>query len=133
MQEIWKDIEGYEGFYQVSNFGTIKSLSRYIKFGNKTRYSNERILKFHKDKDGYKKVILQKSGKAQNYLIHRLVAQAFIPNPDNKPQINHKDGDKQNNKVDNLEWCTPSENMIHAFKTELCQPSKPWLREIWEI
>lgn len=99
-EEIWKDIEGYEGLYQVSNQGRIKSL----------KYGKENILKPGTDKDGYLYVNLCKDAKTKSYKVHRLVAQAFIPNPDNKPQINHKSEEKWLNTVDNLEWATAKEN-----------------------
>lgn len=95
--EIWKDIEGYEGLYQVSNMGNIKSLRT-----NKNCYlSNSKI---------YKRVLLSKNGKAKGYSVHRLVAQAFIPNPNNYPCVNHLDYNGSNNKASNLEWCTYAEN-----------------------
>lgn len=102
-EEIWKDIEGYEGLYQVSNLGRFKSVFRYFK-----------ILKCTKYKDGYVRVDLYKNGKVKRYLAHRLVAQTFIPNPQNKPQVNHIDENKENNCIENLEWCTRSENMNHG-------------------
>lgn len=95
MEEIWKDIEGYEN-YQVSNYGRVKSL----KFGK------ERIKNPKKINGGYFQIGLNKNGKTKGHLIHRLVAEAFIPNPDNLPIINHKDEDKTNNHVENLEWCS---------------------------
>ena len=104
-EEIWRDIEGYEGHYQVSNFGRVKS------FKQKT----PRILKPTHDKDGYLYVGLWRENKCQNGRVHRLVAQAFIPNPEGKPVTNHKDGNPQNNHVDNLEWATISENTQHAY------------------
>lgn len=109
--EIWKNIEGYEGKYQVSNLGNVKSLEtwtgdRYIK--------REKILKNNLYGNGYYYVGLSKNGKVKRYKVSRLVAQEFIPNPENKPFINHIDGDKLNNHIDNLEWCTQSENMKHA-------------------
>ena len=108
MEEIWKDIEGYEGLYQISNLGKVKSI----------RFNKERLLKYDKS-TSYLRIKLCKDGIETNYLIHRLVAKAFIPNPDNKPQVNHIDGIKTNNSVDNLEWCTASENQTHALKTKL--------------
>ena len=105
MSEIWKDIEGYEGLYKVSNLGRIKSLPKF----HKTRYSGymkkERILKPRFDTYGYLMVVLCKNKKEKNYLVHKLVANAFIPNTKNYDCINHKDEDKTNNCVDNLEWC----------------------------
>ena len=107
MEEIWKDIKGYEGLYQVSNLGRVKSLGRWVyKEYRGKRWQGEKILKQIKNKFGYLRVYLYKNRKAKCYAIHRLVAQVFIPNPYNLPQVNHKDEDKSNNRVDNLEWCT---------------------------
>ena len=106
-QEIWKDINGYDGFYRISNLGRVKS----------ARYN--RYLKLFFNKKGYARINLNKKGKLKTYRVHRLVAQAFIPNPNNKPQVNHKDGNKRNNCVDNLEWVTNEENYEHAIKNNL--------------
>lgn len=108
-EEKWADIVGLEGLYQVSSFGRIKRLPGYRKScrGSKS-YLKEKILRPHKDKDGYYIISLRNRGKT--YKIHRLVAQAFIPNPNNFPQINHKDENKENNMVENLEWCTSKYN-----------------------
>lgn len=122
--EIWKDIAGYEGLYQVSNMGRVKSLERTRNMNNPNAKSpafapvNERILTFGKSL-GYRRVILAKDGVNRGFRVHKLVALAFIPNPENKTQINHKDGDKHNNRAENLEWVTPSENQQHALKTGL--------------
>lgn len=99
-KEIWKEIKDYEGLYQVSSFGKIKSLPR------NTTIKKIRILKPSIDKDGYYRVPLSKNGIIKNYFVHRLVAEAFIPNPNNYPVINHKDENKQNNNSNNLEFCT---------------------------
>ena len=107
--EIWKDI--IEG-YQVSSEGNVKSLVRKHPCN---KCSRERILKGQIQK-GYKKVMIYKDNKCKWVLIHRLVALAFIPNPENKPQVNHKDGNKLNNNVDNLEWVTASENQKHSVE-----------------
>lgn len=120
-EEIWKDIEGYEGYYQVSNFGRIKSLARKTKNGQGFRPIKESIRKIHYSKSlGYWMVTLKVKSTNDNvlienrFLVHRLVAKAFIPNPENKPQINHIDANKLNANVSNLEWTTQKENMRHA-------------------
>jgi hypothetical protein len=110
--EIWKDIEGYEGVYKVSNLGRVKSLMR-------VKYVREKILKPVINNNGYLRIFICGKPKNRNCAIHRLVAKAFIPNPENKPQVNHKDGDKSNNKIENLEWCNGSENVCHAFENGL--------------
>ena len=106
--EIWKDIAGYEGDYQVSNLGRVKSL-----------YKGERILKPKRHTGGYLQTALYRNSKADYRFIHRLVAEAFISNPENKPTVNHLDGDKTNNRTDNLEWSTQHENNQHAVTTGL--------------
>ena len=106
MNEIWKDIKDYEGIYQVSNIGRVK------------RVDTDRILKGCKNRGGYLRVRLSKNNLASNKRIHRLVAQAFIPNTENKSQVNHIDEDKTNNRVDNLEWSTAKENSNHGTRNE---------------
>lgn len=111
--EIWKDVVGYEGIYMVSNLGRIKALARFMK--NATILP--RILTPVLNKGGYTKFMFRdKNKKWKNILIHRVVAMAFIPNPENKKTVNHIDSVRNNNKVSNLEWATQSENMKHAFK-----------------
>lgn len=117
MSEIWKDIKGYEGFYQVSNLGRVKSLTRVCKHplgGN--RKVNERIMKLDKNKWGYLRVQLHKDGKDNKFFVHRLVAQAFINNPEKMKFVNHKDEDPSNNHVENLEWCTVQYNNTYGNK-----------------
>ena len=115
MEEIWKDIIGYEGLYQVSNYGRIKSLSRVMTFGrrNAKRLLDE-VIKSTKIKKGYVYVKLAKSGVVTTYLVHRLVAQAFLEPVVDKDQVNHLDFDGTNNRVGNLEWTTRSENQLHS-------------------
>lgn len=113
--EIWKDIPDYEGLYQVSNIGRIKSTNKtiYLKNG-KTKVSRSLIMKETLDK-GYKVVTLSRNLKKMRTGCHRLVAKAFIPNPHNKPCVNHINGIKNDNRVENLEWVTYSENEWHSF------------------
>src|SRR3990167_6659485 len=118
MEEIWKDIKGYEWFYQVSNLGGVKSLSRLIKRKVWTPY-NGKALKGHNDKDGYLKVLIRNNEIVKYLFIHRLVAISFMENQYNKPQVNHIDGNKKNNVVENLEWCSAHENRLHAYKIGL--------------
>ena len=108
MKEIWKDIKDYEGHYQVSNCGRVKS----IKFGK------ERILKPKKDKYGYLHVNLYKNNIKKTYKVHRLVAEAFIDNTDNLTEVNHRDENKLNNNVDNLEWCNSKYNINFGTRNE---------------
>lgn len=103
-QEIWKDIKGFEGQYQISTFGNVRSVYK----------KSTKILVVFKTEKGYLRAKLHSKNKKHYVKVHRLVAQAFIPNPDNKPQINHKDGNKLNNHIDNLEWVTDLENKQHA-------------------
>lgn len=120
MKEIWKDIKNYEGLYQISNLGRVKSLKKYVNHsGNSKRVVNEKILKPVIDNTKYFVVSLWKDNKHTRPHIHRLVAETFISNLENKPHINHIDGNKLNNSVNNLEWCTPKENIIHAYKIGL--------------
>ena len=111
MREIWKDIKDYEGLYQVSNWGRVKSL------GNGGTHKTSRILK-SADARGYLQVELSKNGKTKKFSIHRLVAEAFLPNPLNLPQINHKDENPSNNNVSNLEWCDCKYNINYGSRNK---------------
>ncbi|MBE6156961.1 MAG: hypothetical protein E7161_04395 [Firmicutes bacterium] len=125
-EEIWKDIKNYEGFYQISNYGRVKSVER-IRKGktNQIYLQKERILKQHLNKKtGYYQVYLTKNSVPKLFLCHRLVAKAFIKNSNNKVFVNHIDGNKKNNIADNLEWCTHSENIQHAYNNNLISRTK---------
>lgn len=115
MNEIWKDIEGYEGLYQVSNLGRVRSVDR---IGGRGRRFNGRILKPKVKTGGYLLVNFSKEGKRKMFSVHRLVAQAFIPNPEGLPQINHKDENPSNNRVENLEWCDGKYNCNYGIRNE---------------
>lgn len=122
MKEIWKWIYGYENMYQVSNFGRVRSVDRYVYCEvspNKLQHIYGKVLKQGTNHKGYPIVYLSKDGKQKTITVHRLVALTFIENPLNLPQVNHIDGDKTNNQVNNLEWCDNSYNQIHAHKTGL--------------
>lgn len=114
MKEIWKDIEDYEGLYQVSNLGRVKSLDRKVNHIFGERIVKGIILK-HSETTNYNAVMLNKEGIVRKVNIHRLVAKSFIANPQNKATVNHIDGNKRNNRVDNLEWVTQSENVKHSY------------------
>ena len=107
-KEEWKDVENYEGLYQVSNLGRVKSLK------DNNGKPREKIMKQGKTKNGYLRIMLCKNGKRERFLVHRLVANAFIPNPNNFKCVNHKDEDKTNNCVNNLEWCTYQYNNTYG-------------------
>ena len=127
MEEIWKDIEGYEGIYQVSNLGRVRSLDRLVpatcnlsKTGKIVNYLRKGVIKKQHiaGKSGYQYVGLSIGDKPKYYSVHRLVAKAFIPNPDNLPEVNHKDENHLNNQADNLEWVTHIQNEHHGTKIE---------------
>ena len=112
-KEIWKDVSGYEGIYQVSNCGRVKRVGNYR--NQCAEWKSNRILKPAVKNNGYLFCQLCKNNETSHKMIHRLVAEAFIENPDNKPTVNHIDGDRKNNTVQNLEWATYSENNKHSL------------------
>lgn len=111
MKEIWKDVVGFEGVYMISSVGNCKRIGLFGKPLKKVRFRKLAI-----NQEGYCRVFLSNSNIKKTFSIHRLVAQAFIPNPKNKPQVNHIDSNPSNNRVDNLEWVTPKENVNHAMQ-----------------
>lgn len=123
MEEIWKDIViekngityDFTGLYQVSNLGNVRSMNFSGKVGN------IKTLKTYVGNNGYMRISISHNGKITNFFVHRLVANAFIPNPDNLEQVNHKDEDKTNNNVENLEWCDNEYNLNYGTRTERCR------------
>jgi hypothetical protein len=117
--EKWKDIQGFEGFYQISNFGRIRSVDRFVKSRHGQRVVKGKVLSPSKNKrTGYYQIHLYKFGCCYRYNVHSLVAKAFVP-LNGKPYVNHKDGQKENNRADNLEWVTNAENHYHAVRLGL--------------
>ena len=121
--EMWKVIEGTDGTYEVSSTGKVRS-NNYLGHGKQQELS---LVKDHK---GYLRTQIRKDGRRQTIKVHREVAKAFIPNPENKAEVNHKDGNKENNHVDNLEWATPGENTAHAYDSGLKEKTREWCRQM---
>lgn len=121
VQEIFVPIKGYEGLYEVSNHGNVKTLAKVMDMplGHGVKVFPEKIMSKVKTKTGYERVKLSNNGSKKLVSVHRLVAMAFLPNPENKATVNHKDGNKSNNHVDNLEWATTQENEKHAVDNGL--------------
>jgi len=116
--EQWEDVQGYEGIYQVSSLGRVKSLSRTVVTNGTCRKINEKILKDNIDKHGYVYYFLYKNGKCQRVKCHRLVAKTFLDNPNGYNLINHKDENKRNNAISNLEWCDPAYNLNYGNRSK---------------
>jgi hypothetical protein len=117
--EQWKDIPGYEGYYQASTYGNIRSVERKIKRKDGTSQTKKSITKSKRIRKDYHATTLHKESERITYGVHRLIAMTFLPNPFNLPQVNHQDGNKLNNHLDNLEWSTGSDNIKHAIETGL--------------
>lgn len=115
MIENWKDIEGYEGRYQISNYGRVRSLPRKVRFGNQTRLVGGKILKHKVKRGGYAFIQLRIDLKERDFHIHRLVAKSFVKGYQEGLDVNHIDGNKLNNKATNLEWCTRKQNIFHSI------------------
>ena len=127
MEEIWKDIPGYEGRYQVSSFGRVRSLDR---IDDENHFRKGQIMKT-KLLRGYVRVALRDGKKQKEYQVHRLVALAFIPNQDNLPQVNHKDCNPGNNNVDNLEWCDAKYNINYGDRNEKVSKALSGRKKTW--
>jgi hypothetical protein len=117
MTEIWKEIKGYEGYFEVSNLGNFRSKDRMVKYKQSgMRLYPGKSLKTETIVDGYQRIVLMKEAHKKRYMCHRLVAETFIPNPEDKPYVNHINGIKSDNRACNLEWVTQSENELHSFR-----------------
>lgn len=121
--EIWKHVVDFEGFYEVSNYGNVRSVDSIRMYGDKKKKFKGKLLKQYSNKNGYKVVTLCVNKRYKKPLVHRLVAEAFLKNGENKKSVNHIDGVPSNNKVNNLEWCTALENNLHALETGLKKAS----------
>ncbi len=122
--EIWKEIKGYEGLYEVSDLGRVRSLDRYVSYVNGQKHLHKGKVLSPGVSNGYLQVSLCKNGEIKHPLVHRLVADAFIPNPDNLPQVNHKDENPSNNMVVNLEWCSSEYNINYGGRTQKATDAK---------
>lgn len=132
MIEEWKPIKDYEGLYEISNLGNVKALEKYRANNGGKQLVKEHLMKTNVC-SGYHRVPLTDKGIKKYYLVHRLVAEAFVPNTENKPEVNHIDGDKSNNNANNLEWVTRKENIRHAFETGLNPTRKKLIEYVFSL
>lgn len=128
LNEIWKPVKGYEGLYEVSNLGNVRSLDRYVMHGNRCCLLKGKPIVSFPNSRGYLRATLYKNGQGKKYFVHRLVAETFIPNPNNLPCIDHIDRNYLNNSTDNLRWCTQKENMNNPL-TRKYASIKIWTKE----
>jgi hypothetical protein len=126
--EVWLPVVGYEGYYEISSLGNLRSVDRVVRYkANGTMLRKGRPMRLTTTKYGYIDVRLGKEGVEKAHLVHRLVAAAFLDNPESKPQVNHKNGVKGDNRLENLEWASKSENRLHSYKV---LNARNWLREV---
>ena len=134
MQEQWKEVVGFNGFYEVSSLGRVRSLDRKVfrlgRFGQDSHNVYKgKLIPVWQTSNGYYRITLNREGKKSNHLVHRLVANAFLENPKSKETVNHKNGIKADNRLENLEWATRSEQIIHAWETGLNRGNTGWRKE----
>jgi hypothetical protein len=130
----WRDVDGYEGYYQVSDLGQVRSLPRLIQQGKRKVFIKGRILKQNSDTNGYQIVVLSKDGIHKSCRMHRIVAEAFLPNPEGKTEVNHINGNKKDNRAVNLEWNSRKENVIHSQQNGLAKaPPAPIKKKVLQF